>query len=120
VRVSGGQTPPAHCSTEVTTYNLQNEDREMSKKIERRWHNLHEVMCTYTIIKPNGGAIRSSGSPESPRETITAMAKEYKNGNYYTGYITAQSIGFLETLIEPRPMKISPQLLETLIEYFEI
>jgi (p)ppGpp synthase/HD superfamily hydrolase len=29
VRVGGGQTPSAHCSTEVKTYNLQNEDKEM-------------------------------------------------------------------------------------------
>ena len=92
----------------------------MSKKKEARWHNLHEVMCTYTIIKPNGGAIRSCGSPESPREAITYMAEEYKNGNYHTGYITAQSIGFLRTLIEPRPLEVTPELLENLIEYFEI
>tara|TARA_R110002050_G_scaffold34867_1_gene88019 strand:- start:5331 stop:5609 length:279 start_codon:yes stop_codon:yes gene_type:complete len=92
----------------------------MSKKKEQPWHYLHDIVCTYTIIRPNGGAIRSSGSPDSVKETIMALAKEYKNGNYHTGYITAQSIGFLRTLIEPRPLEVTPELLENLIEYFEI
>ena len=66
----------------------------MSKKKEQPWHYLHDIVCTYTIIRPNGGAIRSSGSPDSVKETIMALAKEY--------------------------MEVTPELLENLIEYFEI